>query len=58
MPKIKVTHYAINGVSKEDIFDGADYSIKDGWVNIIDDSWKTIASIRESDVLRIDKTVG
>lgn len=56
MAKFKVTDHALNGVGESDVFEAAGYSIKDGWVHMTDGVKHSIASVRESDVKRIDKT--
>lgn len=57
MTKFKVTHNAINNVNKEEVFVAAGYIIKDSWIHFTEGSDRqAIASLRESDVLRIDRT--
>ncbi len=55
MANFRVTRTAINGFNKEEIFEAADYFIKDGWVHLtVGANQHAIASLREKDVLRID----
>jgi|GEM_PF-5121380 len=57
MTKFKVTHNVINEVSKEEVFVAAGYNIKDSWIHFTEGADRhPIASLRESDVLRIDRT--
>ena len=51
---IKVTYHPASANGTDESFPATGYYIKDGWIHITNGANQNIASVRESDVRRID----